>query len=114
MIRAHCCAITVAAFLLLIPLFTLPAASSPRDRFLVIASHTPEECLNVLDETKAKGVLGKFEWGCMAGDHTGYAIIEAKDEAAVKSMLPKDMQHAKVVKLNRFTAEQIQSFHDKK
>ena len=95
------------------------AASSPKGektRFMVIATHTPEECLKTLDEVKSEDtkLLGKFDWGCMAGDHTGYVVLEAKDEAAVKAMLPADMQNARIVKLNKFTAEQIQSFHAKK
>lgn len=86
------------------------------NRFLVVAAHTPEDCLKVLDEVKAKGpsLLGKFDWGCMAGDHSGYCVIEAKDEAAVKGMLPASMQNARVIKLNKFTADQIKSFHEKK
>lgn len=89
---------------------------SSTNRFLVVAAHTPEDCLKVLDETKAKGVslLGKFDWGCMAGDHSGYCVIEGKDEAAVKGMLPASMQNARVIKLNKFTADQIKSFHEKK
>jgi hypothetical protein len=91
-------------------------AFASNNRFLVIAAHTPEDCLKVLDEVKAKGpsTLGKFDWGCMAGDHSGYCVIEAKDEAAVKGMLPASMQNARVIKLNKFTAEQIRSFHEKK
>jgi len=84
-------------------------------RFIVVAHHTPEECLKALDEVSAKGtsLLAKFDWGCMAGDHTGYAIIEAKDEVGVKAMLPASMQNAEIVKLNKFTVEQIKSFHEK-
>jgi hypothetical protein len=84
-------------------------------RFFVMASHTPEECLKTLDEVSAKSskLLGKFDWGCMAGDHTGYATFEAKDEAAVKAMLPAGMKDAKIVKLNKFTPEQIKMFHEK-
>jgi hypothetical protein len=85
-------------------------------RFLVEAKHTPEECLKTLDEVSAKGskTLARFEWGCMAGDHTGYAIVEAVDEAAVKAMLPAGMQNAHIVRLEKFTAEQIKGFHEKK
>ncbi len=84
-------------------------------KFMVIAAHTPEACLKVLDDVSAKGkMLAKFDWGCMANDHTGYMIVEAKDEAAVKAMLPETMKNAKVVKLTKFTAEQIKSFHEKK
>ena len=81
----------------------------PRDR-----APYPEDCLKVLDETELKNqkLLGKFDWGCMAGDHTGYANIEGKDEAAVKEMLRASMQNARPVKLNKFTAAEIKSFHE--
>jgi hypothetical protein len=106
--------------LLLLVAFLVTAAGASAalagEKFQVIASHTPEECLKVLDETSAKNpkLLSKFDWGCMAGDHTGYAVLEAKDEAAVRAMLPADMQNAKIVKLNKFTAAQIKSFHKQK
>ncbi len=84
-------------------------------RFFVMARHTPEECLKTLDEVSAKSskLLATFDWGCMAGDHTGYATFEAKDEAAVKAMLPAGMKDVKIVKLNKFTPEQIKMFHEK-
>ena len=63
---------------------------------------------------KNQKLLGKFNWGYTAGDHTGYAIIEGIDEAAVKEMLPASMQNARIVKLNKFTAAGIKSFHGKK
>ena len=93
-----------------------PAAAQSGEKFQIVSTHTPENCLKVLDEVSAKTprLLGKFEWGCMAGDHTGYAVVEAKDEAAARAMLPAGMQDAKTVKLNKFTTEQIKSFHEKK
>ncbi len=94
-------------------------ASNPpaeKSRFLILASHTPEECVKTLDDVSklSTKLLAKFDWGCMAGDHTGYAIVEARDEAAVKAMLPMSMQNARIVKLNKFTAAEIKSFHEKK
>lgn len=95
--------------------FTAVAAYAGGDRFIVVAHHTPEDCLKTLDEVSGKStnLLAKFDWGCMAGDHTGYATIEAKDEAAAKAMLPASMKNAQIVKLNKFTLEQIKSFHEK-
>lgn len=95
--------------------FTAASAHAKDTRFIVVAHHTQEECLKTLDEVSSKStnLLARFDWGCMAGDHTGYAIIEAKDEAAVKAMLPPGMQNAQIVKLTKFTQEQIKSFHEK-
>jgi hypothetical protein len=114
MVRTHFTPRLLLATLFLVA-FTAAFALAKETRFLVVAHHTQEECLKTLDGVKDKSakLLSSFDWGCMAGDHTGYATIEAKDEAAVKAMLPADMQNAKIVKLNKFTAEQIKSFHEK-
>jgi hypothetical protein len=94
---------------------TLEAAPSSHPRFLVTATHTKEECLNALDEVKAAGskLLDQSDWGCMAGDHSCYLIIEGKDEASVRKSLPQSWAKAKITSLNKFTAEQIASFHKK-
>jgi len=86
------------------------------DKYFVASPHTPEECLRALDETlgKGPGVLASYDWGCMAGDHTGYAIVDARNESEAKGTIPTFLQgKARVVKLNRFTPEQIREFHRK-
>ena len=105
-----------AVFVLVWALLLLTSTSSAiaaNSRYLVTAPHTKEECLRALDEVKATGanLLSKTDWGCMAGDHTGYLILEAKDEAALKKKLPASWSEAKIVKLNKFTAKDIESFH---
>lgn len=99
-------------------LFLIPpdqASASSGSRFIVVAPHTKEQCLKALDDVKAMGnkLLEKCDWGCMAGDHTCYVVLEGKDEAAVRKMLPGDWSNATVQKLNKFTAAQIASFHKK-
>jgi hypothetical protein len=92
------------------------AAKESTQRFLIISPHTADQCLAVLDDMEAKEpqVLAKTDWGCMAGDHTGYMMVSAKDEAAARNMVPELVRgQAKVIKLNKFTAEQIKSFHHK-
>jgi hypothetical protein len=106
------------AVLIVVALVTAVSASpavAKDSRFFVTAGHTPEECLKTLDEVNAKGqkLLSTLEWGCMSGDHTCYALIDAKDEAAVKDMLPPSMKNAKIVKVSKFSAQQIKSFHEK-
>jgi hypothetical protein len=85
-------------------------------KYFVESPHTPQECLRALDEILAKGtgVLDGYEWGCMAGDHTGYAIVEARSESEVKEKIPVFLAgKARVIKLNKFTPEQIREFHAK-
>ena len=86
------------------------------ERYFVESPHTPQECLRALDEILAKGpgYLANYEWGCLAGDHTGYAIVEARSESEAKESIPTFLEgKARVVKLNRFTPEQIREFHKK-
>jgi hypothetical protein len=82
--------------------------------YLVQVPHTPEQCLKTLDDLKGKGdvFLSKFEFGCMSGDHTGYAFLSGKSEDDVRQMLPKDAQaSAKIQKVDKFSADQIDKLH---
>lgn len=82
--------------------------------YLVQVPHTQEQCLKTLDDLKGKGdaFLSKFEFGCMSGDHTGYAFLTGKSEEDVRQMLPKDVQTtAKVQKVDKFTPDQIDKLH---
>jgi len=85
-------------------------------KYLIESPHTEEECLQALDETLAKGtdLLAKFDWGCTSGEHTGWAILDAGSEAAARNMVPSFLRSkARIVKVDKFTAQQIKSFHQK-
>ena len=85
-------------------------------QFLIESSHTKEECLKALDETLAKGpeVLDRFEYGCMSGDHRGWATVEASTETQAREYVPGFLRSkARVVPVGRFTPEQIRSYHQK-
>ena len=85
-------------------------------RYLIETPHKAEDCLKALDEELAKGqhVLGKFEYGCMAGDHTGYAIIDAKTREDALKIVPTFLQNStKIVEVGKFTPAMIRSFHQK-
>lgn len=84
------------------------------ERYIVESPHTKDECLKALDEILAEGpaVLNKFDWGCQAGDHTGYALVDAEGESEVRNMIPNFLRNkARIVKVGKFTPEQIRSFH---
>jgi Skp family chaperone for outer membrane proteins len=92
---------------------TNPKAAK-NSHYLVQSPHTQEQCMNVMEEMKSKGdqYLSKFYFGCMSGDHTAYAILEAPSEDAARKMLPKDVQqNARVTKVDKFTAAQIEKMH---
>lgn len=85
-------------------------------RYFIESLHTPEECLRALDEVLAKGaeILAKFDFGCAAGDHTGYAIIEAQSHEDVMGIIPGSLRNkARIVEVDKFTPDQIRSFHEK-
>lgn len=85
--------------------------------YLLISPHTAEECLAALDGVAAsgEGALDKWYWGCAAGDHTGYEIVKASSEKEALSFVPEATRSkAKAKKLNKFTAEQVASFHNMK
>jgi hypothetical protein len=123
--RVQSSVIGVAVILLLAGLPLLASAEGQgtagmnmkMERYLLITTHTPEQCLKVLDEFQATSpkLLARTDWGCMAGDHTGYSIVEAESEAAARQMLPEGVRmQARVVKLNKFTPDEIRQFHTKK
>ena len=85
-------------------------------RYLIESPHTQQECLRALDEILSKGppALAGWEWGCMAGDHTGYTIVEAERDSEARETVPSFLRgKARVIGLNRFTPEQIREFHKK-
>jgi len=85
-----------------------------KSTYLVQVPHTQEQCMNMLNEMKGQGnnLLSKFEFGCMSGDHTGYAFLEGTSEDNVRKMLPEIGQKtAKLKKVNKFTADQIDKMH---
>src|SRR5713226_7522729 len=90
---------------------TKPATS----RYLVISPHTPEECLKALDEVSAMGpaTLKMYDFGCKAGDHTGYYMINATSEQEALSKVPASIRDkARAVKVSKFTADEIKKLHE--
>ena len=86
------------------------------ERYIVESPHTPQECLAPSTESsqKAQESSPDTSGGPVAGDHTGYAIVEARSESEVKESIPLFLEgKARVVKLNKFTPEQIRDFHRK-
>ena len=83
---------------------------------MVISPHTEEECLAALDAAAKQGKdsLNKLEWGCMSGDHTAYAIYEAESADAARRLVPENVRSkARVIKVDKFTPDQIRKFHEK-
>ena len=83
--------------------------------FLVESPHTKSECMQVLDETLAKGsnVLSKFQWGCASGDHRAWAFIKANSPSQARSVVPSSVRgKARITKVSKFSRKQIESMHN--
>lgn len=86
-------------------------------RYLIESPHTVGECLRALDEILGRdpGLLAKYDFACMSGEHTGYLIVEAGSESEARENVPSFLRgNARVIKLDKFTPEQIKSFHQMK
>jgi hypothetical protein len=82
--------------------------------FLIQSPHTAEDCVKAIQYVHAAGYLTNFYWGCKAGDHTGYAILDAKDKSEAMMVVPTfGRDKARVVELTQFTIEQLQGMHKK-
>jgi hypothetical protein len=95
---------------------TKPAdkAEVKKSVYFVQVPHTKEQCMDALVEMKDQGeaVLSKFEYGCMSGDHTAYGFLEGQSEESVRLKLPAaEQKSAKIVKVNKFTAAEIEKMH---
>jgi hypothetical protein len=81
-------------------------------RFLVETEHTERECELVVREVHAMGYLYNFEWGCDAGVHCGWAIIEAENEDEVLMTVPLIVRkQARAVRLIKFTEQDLNRTH---
>ena len=81
------------------------------DRYLIETPHTGAECLDLITLLNAQGYLWNFDWGCEAGIHRGWAIIEAENEAQARLVVPPLVRgRARFTKLNKFDATTIQYY----
>ena len=81
-------------------------------KYLIEDSHEPShlECVRALDAFLQAGAhyLTNAEWGCRAGVHTAWIIVEAENDAEARLMVPPVIRNsAKLVRVNRFTPEEI-------
>ncbi|MBI1796144.1 MAG: hypothetical protein HY076_03930 [Candidatus Eisenbacteria bacterium] len=88
------------------------AAKHAMSMYMIESPHTEAECLGVMDATSAAKELDKWEWGCMAGNHTAYRMVQAADENAALAMVPENVRaKAKAYKLTKMTAAMLEKAH---
>lgn len=82
------------------------------DRYLIETSHEAQACLNLFRLLDAQGYLTHFDWGCMSGVHTGWAIIDAENEAQARLVVPPLVRgSARIVRVEKFDAEKLKQLH---
>jgi hypothetical protein len=75
-------------------------------RYLIETPHSAQECEKLVKQVYAMGYLYHFDWGCEDGVHSGWAIIEAENDADARLAVPSIVRKsAKVVKLNKFNGD---------
>jgi len=93
------------------------ASKGATTQWLVESPHTAENCLATLDAISANGgdkALAAWQFGCMAGEHVGWMVVRAPDEQTALASVPEMVRaQAKAHKLNKFTAAELKSFHEK-
>jgi hypothetical protein len=83
-------------------------------KYIIHATHEPLECVKILDSYLQAGAhfLTHAEWGCQAGVHEEWMIVEAEDDAGAALMVPPVLRNrAKVVRLNHFSPDDIRAMH---
>ena len=82
------------------------------DRFLIETPHREEDCLKLIQLLDAQGYLMQFDWGCLSGVHTGWAVIEADNVAEARLVVPPLVRgQAHVVKVSKFDAATLARMH---
>jgi hypothetical protein len=86
-------------------------------KYMIEMPHTDAECLQALDEISDKSptLLSKANWGCMAGNHNGWAVVDANNETEARQIVatPLMQKNARITKLSTFSRQDIESFHKK-
>ena len=83
-------------------------------KYLIQESHEPEECVRTLDAYMQAGAhfLTRSDWGCEAGVHSSWLIVDAEDEERARLMIPPAIRTtATLIPLNKFTPGQLEQFH---
>lgn len=81
-------------------------------RFLIEVPHDDrrKECARAVHYflTTGSHFMTHTDWGCSDGVHKGWIIVEAESRDEARDMVPPNFrQQAKIVKLNRFTADEM-------
>lgn len=86
---------------------------TPLAHYLIESPHSGQLCLEARDQVAAIGqwALDQYYWSCPAL-HTGWAIVEAVNEAAARNLVPARFQaNARVIPAQRMSLEKLKAAH---
>ncbi len=84
------------------------------ERYLVESIHTAEDCHHVVEQFAIHGHIMNFDWGCQAGVHASWAVVEAVSESQALLTVPSLLRSkARAVRLCKFTPKSIEDQHKK-
>lgn len=82
--------------------------------YLVQSPHTAEDCAKVIKLTLAIGYLTHYHWGCKAGVHTAWAMIEADNEKEALLSVPTVIRDkSKAIEIVQFDPNDVQTWEAK-
>jgi hypothetical protein len=82
-------------------------------RYLIESPHSAADCVLIVNQVHAMGYLHNFDWGCDAGVHCGWAILEADSEAEAAMAVPTLVRgEARVIPIVKYTPDQVRQTHD--
>ena len=81
-------------------------------RFLIEVAHeaTEEACLTAINTLLSTGshFLTNTEWGCKDEEHKCWVIVDVDSKEEARSILPPVYRNeAKIIKLNRYTLDDL-------
>jgi tRNA U34 5-methylaminomethyl-2-thiouridine-forming methyltransferase MnmC len=83
------------------------------NRYLVESTHAAADCHHVVEQFVYHGHVMNFDWGCEAGVHTSWAIVESENESEALLSVPAHLRSkARAIRLTKFTPEKLQQAHE--
>lgn len=82
--------------------------------YMVVVEHTPDECLRTMDELadNAPELLDEFWFAGAAGEHKGWAIVDAdSEEDALEKLPPALRDGADVVPVRHYSMQSVKALH---
>ena len=82
------------------------------ERYIVDSPHCAGDCKKALKDILSAGYLSHFDCGSRDTDHRAWVVLEAASiQEAMIVVTASHRPQAKVVKLTKFSREQIEKMH---